>query len=632
MVLKNNLFSFSLCLIPLTVGAAIEPESVQLNDMVVTSTGYKQSINDVQASIEVINRDRFKALSLRTLAQVLQYATGVFVRDTGSTSNVAIRGVEPDQVLILVDGLRRTGKFGRADFTGLMVENIERIEIVRGPMSALYGSDSVGGVINVITRKPDGEQRISGNFLGGTAEHRERNTFIFRGSAESPKIFDTAHRFSVEVNHKQPFHLDPDDRATELNDQEKLYLNYAGAYDYDAEKKLAWNFEYWNQDDQGIRFDGSSNSEEEQRYQGSMNYYDQTDTRVINIMGAYGNSDAKVNRSANVFETTDYSLGEINGFLTIFPFEDNAFTFSVGGRREEIEISTFTGGEQDRNVFHIAAQDEWNFFSDFKLLVGLRYDNFSDFGDSLNPRVSLSYNPGDFQFRFSYGEAFAAPRFLEMFSTFVRNSPRGTFTIQGNEDLGAESSRSYEFSAGYRGTYGSLQIAFHHTEIKDLIDAVNTQFTPGPRPTFLFEYMNVDKAEIDGIEVSLQFSPFDFWDIWSSYDYLDATDGSTGKRLLDRARHTARIQNTFHLHDQFDFHVNARTLINFIGLNESRQTSTIGHTELNLKLDFHITDEVTLYGGVDNILNEAQPFALGLQGTRNDPGARFYYLGLSARY
>lgn len=143
-----------------------------------TSLGEEKNIEDVQASIEVIDKSFIENSNARSVPQLLNNALGVDVNDTGSTSSISIRGFSGAHTLILVDGLRRTGKYGNSDLTSVQLEDIERIEIVRGPMSALYGADGMAGVINVITNKNPKKDYLKLTLLGGVAQNGQRDTYI----------------------------------------------------------------------------------------------------------------------------------------------------------------------------------------------------------------------------------------------------------------------------------------------------------------------------------------------------------------------------------------------------------------------------------------------------------------------
>lgn len=357
----------SLTLIPIVLSASVNAANTastnaELETMVVTATpGRTQAVKDVQASIEVITQQRLNTLSLRTLPQVLQYAVGSgFVKDTGTTSTINLRGSSNNQTLILVDGLRRTGKYGTSDLTGISIENIQQIEIIRGPMSALYGADSIGGVINIITKTPADTFGATGSFTFGQAEHGQRDTFITRAGVSTGEFFGLKNRFSAEVFNKNALQIDRTVPTTTLKDIQRYYINYAGTYDLTPKRTLKWTGEIMNQDDTGVAVNGSKGAEVEERMQFNGFYDDVYNWGSVKLQGGYGQSIAHVGRDANnpnVLEKTNYKLGQIEGFLNYYALDNLSLTFGAGGRFQEMDLSTFDRtkfpGAQKRNVFHV---------------------------------------------------------------------------------------------------------------------------------------------------------------------------------------------------------------------------------------------------------------------------------------
>jgi outer membrane receptor for ferrienterochelin and colicin len=622
----------------------------ELDTMVVTATpGRSLAVKDVQASVEVITPQRLKSLSLRTLPQILQYAAGTgFVADSGTNSRINLRGSSNNQTLILVDGLRRTGKFGTTDLTGLSIENIQQIEIIRGPMSALYGADSIGGVINIITKAPGEQFGATGSFTWGQAERGQRDTFIERAGVSTGDFHGLKNRFSAEVFNKNALRADTTLPTTTLQDIDRYYVNYAGSFDFTPQRKLRWTGELMEQNDTGTAFNGGGRVENEDRKQISLTYDDAYDWGSARLLGTYGQTLANVGRNAQDptdIEKTKYELGQIEGFLNWFAADNMTVTLGTGGRFQDIDISTFDRarfpGTQSRHVFHALSQIDWDIVSDVKLLAGVRYDSFSDFGDALNPRASLSWSPGDFNFRVGYGSAFKAPEFVNMFPTFVRTSLRGPFTsvstINGNPNLKPEKSETLEMASKYsfdhENVYGSLEAIGHVTWYEDLIQSINTRNRTVGRVIFSdFNNFNTGQAKVRGAEIIFNLGVKEYYNLFASYEYLDAEDTKTKERLIDRARHSFRFQNTFHLHPQVDLSLNGRFYDGYVGTNANRVRESAYHHEFDAKLDYAATQWLTAFVGVDNVFNRVTPFVMGLQGTPNDPGGRFYYTGFNVSY
>lgn len=622
--------------------------------MVSASPGKVQQIQDVDASVEIITQERIQSLSLRSLPEIIQFAAGTgFVKDSGVTSSVNLRGSSNNQTLILVDGLRRTGKYGTTDLTGITMENIQKIEIIRGPMSALYGAEAIGGIINVITKKPGDKFAATGSMTYGQAERGQRDTFIERASVTAPEFHGIKSRFSAELFNKNALQLDKSVPTTTLKDIDRYYVNYAGAYDFSDTRKLKWTGEILSQEDTGSYANGLQGKESEDRHQFNMFYDDLYSWGSTKLQGSYGQTVANVGRdatNASLLENTQYHLGQIEGFVNYFVNKDLTWTFGTGGRFQDVFISTYDRsrfpGAQSRNVFHALSQFDWHIMNDVKLLGGLRYDSFSDFGDTLNPRATLSWSPGDFDFRAGYGTAFKAPEFVNMYTTFTRTSMRtigprritSISQINGNPNLAPENSESLEIAGKYSFKNslinGSFESIGHITWYDNLIQYVaeatqgtntTTWITPG-------QYQNTQKARVKGVELIFNLGYQDLYNLTASYEFLDAEDTVTHIRLLDRASHAFRFQNIFHVLPNVDFALNGRFYDGYVGQNASRAYETANYQVYDTKLTYSPTKWLSTYVGMDNFLNTITPYVMGSQGTPNDPGGRYYYTGFNLSY
>lgn len=668
--LTGKLSIIALCCTPSIILAQQTQESaplqlsqaapVQFKEITISSAipGVNQTIQDVQGSIEVIDRQRMDALSIRSVPQLLQYAVGVEMRDRGSTSSVAIRGSSNNQTLLLVDGLRRTGKFGSSDLIGLSAENIERIEIIRGPMSALYGADSIGGVINIITKKSGNEFGGGAYAMGGATGHGERGTIIGRAYLDSGQLLNTRHRLSFEARERDIFRYNRNAPQSDLGEIKQRFLSYNGDWAIRPGRKLSWGMEYTNQDDKSTRFDLSRGLEQEDRAQGRVNYNDANSTRVIDLSLGYGVSDTKVIRTASNLETTNFRRVEGNAFVTFFPLDNLIWTLGAGGRDESIDVNVFTAGRQSRTVYHGMTQAELNWdgnWGRFALLGGVRYDDFSDFGGSVNPRVSGTYGYGQFSLRAGYGHGFVAPAFTSQYITVERSASRPGFVsttlIYGNPDLKAEKGNTVEVSGAYAFDRGKLEATWHHTDYSNLINSVSVPVVtrngavvcqagrttipgePLPRVLSCNESQNIGQARIQGVEVVLNYNVFDWWRLFTAYEWLDTKDKRTSLRLRGRAAdHTVRVQNMFSYLDKLFFSVNLVSQWNYFGQNALRRDVLVDHFNMDIKLDYFFTKQINLFAGIDNITDRVPSDGYSGVTRALDPGARFYYGGISFRF
>ncbi len=610
-------------------------ETKDIGVVSVTVPGMEQKIEDVQATVEVIDEKVMESTSGRSIGQYLQLGTGLSVKDSGTNTEVFIRGFDADQTLILVDGLRRTGKFGSMSLTGIETADVERIEVVRGSMSALYGSDAMGGVVNIVTKKGGAEPSVTASVLLGTAEAEQRETAIVRAGVETGRIGATRHRISVETMYRDSFRWDSNQPETDLSENERLYSSYHGTLDLGAGHWFRLGGEFYHQDDSGVGLDRlgapADSSEQEDRYHATGNYHLERPNWILDWNAGFGRSMATSVRGGSVPEDTDYKQRETNAYLTLLPFRAHTLTLGAGARKEDIDLSTFTD-DQDRTVYDVLAQDQWEVTDTVTLVAGVRYDDYSDFGDTVNPRATLAWSPGQWHLRAGAGTAFKAPRFTQLYGTFRR----GIYDIQGNEDLDEETSWSLEAAAGFRSERFSAEAVYHYSELDDLIisEEVSRTIGPGGRPTnIVVSWANVNKATIQGAELSVNAVPVSFWDFGGSFDYLDATDDEDGGRLLNRPRWQLKLLNAFH-YERSTLYANARFVWDYFGTDfesADRKDKTSDHYVIDVKFTQGLFEGHELSLGVDNVADQETPSTMGIFGSADDPGARFYYVGYALR-
>jgi len=590
-----------------------------------TSPGQQETIDDVQATVEVLDKRTIQSLSARSVPQVLNEAAGITVKDTGSTSQIITRGFDEGHTLILVDGLRRTGKYGSADLGSVMLEDVERIEIVRGPMSALYGADALAGVVNIITKKAAKEDSASVTLIAGQAHNGDRQSGTLRANATLGGE-TISHTFAVELKERDDYRLDQSSATTDLPAESKQFFSYSNNIKL-GDDSLQTRFEFWNQDDSSTGRFGAE-YEEEKRYQFSGIYNHTGDNYLVDTNFAYGYSDADVNRGSGS-ETTEYSQAELNSYLRHFTTDTVTNIIGIGAKREDIEVSMYTQ-DADRTNYSALYQNEWDITDNFSTVFGLRYDDYSDFGSATTPRVSGKYVLGNTEFRLGYGEGFKAPSFTNMYSRFTRGGGSGpTFIISGNPNLKPEESKTYEAAIGHKGDNYRVDLTYHYSELDNLIASTSTGFVP-PN-TILMTYDNIDEAVISGAELAVTLAPINGLTINGALEYLDTEDKATGDRLTDSARVTSKLRLAY-VRNAMSYFLNAKTWRNYYGADATRTNVNSNYTVVDAKVSYDFNKHTQLFGGVDNILDKQMPYNMQLFGTPSDPGERYFYIGSTVRF
>lgn len=592
-----------------------------------TSLGEEKNIEDVQASIEVIDKSFIENSNARSVPQLLNNALGVDVNDTGSTSSISIRGFSGAHTLILVDGLRRTGKYGNSDLTSVQLEDIERIEIVRGPMSALYGADGMAGVINIITNKNPKKDYLKLTLLGGVAQNGQRDTYITKlnGATIGKNI---THNYSVELREKDEYRFDKSSVATDLKDESKQFLSYANGINLSDNDRLNTRIEYSRQDDEGLNYARIKTYEKENRYQFTTQYNHINEDFIFDSNLAYGYSDTDVNRGSGS-EKTDFKQLEFNNYFRHYTSDKMTNILGAGFKNEKIDVSMYSK-KASRDNINLLFQNEYYLTQSLITNFGLRYDDFSDFGDTLNPKASIMYKFSDFNFRTSYGEAFKAPSFTNMYSHFTRSSGPITYDISGNENLKPEESKTYEFAINYNKNGFDFEIIHHRTKLDNLINSYTKSYNPRTRTSYT-SYKNIDKAQINGTEISSKYLFENGFGINLGYEYLDTKDETTNDRLTGSAKTALKMNLSYEIND-LGVYINIKRYNNYYGTDENRVNVNSDYTVADLKLNYEFTKTLEWFIGIDNIQNRQMPYNMTSRGTPNDPGERFYYTGMNISF
>lgn len=612
-------------------GQVTADDATLLSQIVVTSSTYEQPIQDVQASVQVLNSRDLAATPGTTLAEGLKQAVGVDTRGTSANSTVSMRGMSSSGTLILYDGLRRTQKYGSRDINLYSTEDVERVEIVRGPMSALYGADASGGVINVITRMPKLGSGLHGGaqVVYGAAQGGERLTDLWNGYFEYGGESMT-HRVSLQQRNRDDFRLNEGSGISDLNGVKETYLNYHGGLQLAPGHKLRLGLEYVRQDNEGddrlatAPFATFTDYEKERRNFGNLGYTGELGPGVLNIDFAKGKTKASTTRAFPLVEETNYDQTQFAGSY-VLPISAHTLTVGLGQLNDQLNITNNTSREGDRTNRYLFGQADLALTDSLSVLAGLRHDAFNEFDSATTPRLSVQFKPGNWSFRAGYGEAFRAPSVLEQYATFRRQR----FLIVGSSSLQPEESRSIEAAIGFATARVRAELLAYRTNTKNLIETVQSpRLASDPlgvatRAT----YTNIGRAEIEGIELTAAWQMTDGLSLRGAYEYIDARDLATGSRLLGRPGTITRAAIRYD-RGPWSTDLQARYYGNYYNTHNSVRGATLvsDYGTTDIKVAYRMTTMFSLAAGIDNIFNRMTPDNWGAQYSLADPPTRFAYV------
>ncbi|AHF93811.1 TonB-denpendent receptor [Opitutaceae bacterium TAV5] len=502
--------------------------AVTLDGLVITAAGREQEVKYAPASISVVTHEQLEALPYREVTDALMEIPGVtVVPGSGNSKDISIRGMDAKYTLILVDGKRLSSRESRTslprgnDNAGYVsegnqlppLETIERIEVIRGPMSSLYGSDAMGGVINVITK------RVADRWGGSV---RANATVPF--SSDGSTILDSNFYVSGPlIAGKLGLQLSGSVARTEESD-------YIGGSPKREDESLTAKLSWKVSDDHSLIFEVSHYQQETISTPGkslalSDSLTEREQERMVYAVSHSGNWGWATSESYVQYEdataktpsnsgTFDKELGNLTGqtsFIIPLPGRNTVNT-GLFYRLQKLtdanqKLNNTASDSTDHTNWALFADDEWRIFDSFALTGGLRMDDDEFYGAHWTPRVYGVYTPTSaltVKAGVSYG--FRAPDLRQTIEDWGSSSRGGS--IYGNSDLDAETSRTYELGFIYKFPVGvELGVTAYQTNFNDKIMRVpcvgSGAWCETGAPAGSTTYTNVDEAEIRGLEATL---------------------------------------------------------------------------------------------------------------------------------
>jgi vitamin B12 transporter len=487
--------------------------------VVVTATRTQRTLAQTTSAVTVVTRRQIEEKKPFDLVEAIRLAPGVSISQSGTqgkTTSIFLRGSNSNQTLVLLDGVRANSPAdGRFDFGTVPVENIERIEIVRGPQSALYGSDAIGGVINIVTRRGTGEFQSGGRLELGS-QGTNKQVISARGNGLS---------FSATRLRTNGF-FDNDD-----------YRNLGASLRFDKDLSANSGLTFTLRGNNGevgtpglrdFAFDPNARTFPRE-LAGSVQFHNRSGNRQDRvILGGY---DRRF-RFEDAFNPGDSFSSFVdsvnqNRVLTLdaqTSWEGGAHTFTIGGelRREEASVDSvasygntfFSRRTTTRALF---VQDEYRRGA-LALVPGLRLESNSQYGSNLSGRLAASYDLSErSKIRASAGTGFKAPSFNDLY-----------FPNYGNPDLDPEKSVGFDLGIEYSlPREGRLEVTAFRNQLRNLITGVFV-------PPFSFQAQNVNRATTQGVEIEFRQPLSDNLSLALNQTFLRTT--SSGGPLLRRPR------------------------------------------------------------------------------------------------
>jgi outer membrane receptor for ferrienterochelin and colicins len=626
----------------------LQQDIFNLDQVVVTATRTEKALKDAPVITQVITSKEIENRGITNVKQVLEEdIPGLEFQRGGFGADIKMQGLESKNILILVDGERLAGETGsNIDYSRLDASNVERVEIVKGAASALYGSQAMGGVINIITKIPNkkleisvGSQYTQSNEINYSNLLYEDEKYNFKKNLDLPNLnFDASVGFNLNGFWGRTDFSSKSFDAYQLYNTDVVVKDFIeidsighdslsvfpkgiqGYRDYTIKQKLniplhknlnlELNGSYYNHNEYDYVPDNTYLNFIDYTFGGRLTYNISKD---ISILGSY---------HQDIYDKFDYYeklFTKGKQYRNTFVHPRLISTFKIGEKQKFTTGVEYLGEYMLNELFtdkpdysystsSFFIQDDIQFNKKWNVIAGSRVDNNSAFGLHFSPKLSTMYKYNKWSFRANYAEGFRSPSLKELYMDF----PVAWLRIIGNEDLKAETNDYISFSSEYTKDWLNTSITIYKNWIKNKIDG---DWIVADNPTY--QYKNSKYVELSGVELLAKFKIMKFILLSGAYSYL--VDSRPQADLVSSTSpHTGNIKLSYrYIHKKYEANISlssiiigAKDFINEEDVEYRGQTVTVtfpvhydAYAIWKLTLNQTLLDGLNLTLGIENILD-----------------------------
>ena len=524
---------------------SLEPSNNLMDEVVVTGVRVEKPLKEIPVITRIISSVDIKRANPQDFQTLLQYELpGIQIgyNSMSQAPTITYQGVGGDYIVFLVDGERVSGEGAakNVDFSRFNVDDIERIEVVRGAASTLYDSNALGGVINVITKSAN--RPISGNLSARYAGINGENYSLSLGTKKSRYSSYT----TIGYRHKDTYKIADSegkdvttilpDGSTQVEKDDPYNSTIYGYQIWDASQKFGCSFtDKWKAELKGTLYHNKRDVREGKKFQetyidytlgGKMSYLinDDSQLQLSYIFDRYDkNQDYwEVGRTTKDFSHKKQTL-RLNYTAA---FGNHSFSAGTEGKIEYMKHYMMRDSSHfDRKHIDFYAQDDWKVCDGFSIILGVRADLEDNYPFHVTPKLSMMYHLNDnFIIRTGYAQGYRTPSLKELYSEYDMGG-LGWFLIKGNEHLKAEKSHQVNASVEYNKGGFNASVSAYHNRFKDKIEMIQLSDSPDQ------QYQNTDKSYTTGVEAILRMKYQFGLSLTGSYAFVDDYSDYNGKNV-----------------------------------------------------------------------------------------------------
>lgn len=599
-------------------------------EIVVTATRIETPLERIASSVSVISAEEIKEKGIVFAQDAMRVVPGMDVLQnggSGTATSIFIRGANSEHTLVLMDGIELNDPIsaGRSyDSSHIAVDDIERIEVIRGPQSVLYGSDAIGGVINIITKKGSGQPKYSFMAEGGAFDTFRENIGV-RGGNE---------KMSYNLNASR-IESDGISAASEGdgNDETDAYRNSAlsGRVGFTISDSATIDL-ILKYIDSHNEIDAGAADDDSNAWQDGKQFFSRVESTISSLDGlleqkvgvSYAKHDRKGRNDTDTDHPSDLSRDEYHARMTKFDLQNNLY---LDGERNILTLGVETEEEKGESDYYsesmwgpyasvfeektarnnsLYLQEQMIVGDSFFPTAGVRFDDNNISGEATTYRLAAAYllNDTGRKAKATYGTGFKSPSLYQLYSSY------------GDENLEAEKSQSWDIGLEESLLNKRLVVGVTYFN-NDYRDLITYDYATS-------KYKNIAEAEAKGVEFELSFEAMSNLVFGFNYTYIDTRDKSTDKELLRRPKNKYSANINYGVVPK----ANVNLGLNYFGeRNEYGGGRSPSYTVVDMAGSYKVNDEVKIFSRVDNLLDSGyeEVFGYGTPGVSAFAGVELLY-------
>ncbi len=628
---------------------------------IISATRTEKIADDSPVKINLITNNEIKKTHAKNISEAVKYIPNLMIKETHGKQGdgVWIQGINSDRILVLINGEPMTSSTGTTvDISQINTSDVDKIEIIKGSSSALYGSSAIGGVINIITKEPKYEGlRSQLSIEGGSFLSKSPKTLGSSLIKASSSYKKDKHLLGVDFTYDYLAGIKlKKGRTYDIPQIDKFNINTLYKY---KNKDFQWyikpRYLYEKTNKPYVLFNppfkvNQTKTEKTNKYRLSFGFDKDFLDSQLRFKSFY---EYYHSNSVNDTDSTPYIEQDRTAKIDLVSFDlqydkqiNEEHLFTIGGtfKKEKMTQNNKKGSQskidkiielgsnvkkENKEIF---IQDDWFVSDNIEVIPGIRYQSDDGFGSYISPKLSVFYTPFNtdenrFNIRFSYGNGYKIPSLKERFF-FFDHSAFG-YKVLGEPNLNPETSKSYQLSSEFiqKDDY-SFALNLFYNDIKNLILTSKDDKLSASTGLNIFRYQNIDKVSTKGLELEFDKKFFNYFTLSAGYTYLIAKNKITKKYLPQRPKHQLKLTLEVDYDDYIVLLALQKESKEYVD-SQNKETSP-AKTVVDVKLTKRINKSFEVYTGVDNILNQYKN-----PDDKNDlrtKRPRYYYLGINYKF